>query len=79
MFNSEKHMVYFALMGWVTYIETGNFSGMDKSTILELAKTDRDVRKVANKLPVLTREQQETVYKIQNLATKILNGGNIES
>ena len=79
MFNSEKHMVYFALMGWATYIETGNFSGMDKSTILELAKTDRDVRKVTNKLPVLTREQQETVYKIQDLATKILNGGNIES
>lgn len=77
MFDSEKQMVYFALMGWAQYVETGNFSGMDKTTILKLAQSDKDMKRVAERLPILTREQQEVIYKIQDLATKVLNGGQL--
>ncbi len=78
MFDSEKSMVFTALMGWAKYIETGDFAGMDKVTLLKLAQTDKDVQCVVNKLPVLTREQQEIVYRIEDLATKVLNGGQME-
>ncbi len=78
MFDSEKQMVYFALMGWSKYIETGDFSGMDKKTILELARSDRDMKRAAERLPILSREQQEVIYKIQDLAIKVLNTGNID-
>ncbi len=77
MFDSEKQMTYFALMGWAKYVETGDFSGMDKSTILKLAQSDKEMERVAKRLPILTREQQEVVYKIQDLATKVLNGGQL--
>ncbi|CAM0058781.1 hypothetical protein VPH184E373B_0222 [Vibrio phage 184E37-3b] len=79
MFDSEKSMVYTALMGWAKYIETGDFSGMDKKTLLELARNDKDIQRVVQRLPVLTREQQEVVYKIEDLAVKILNGGQVDS
>ena len=66
MFDSEKSMVYTALMGWAKYIETGDFSGVDKKTLLELARNDKDIQRVVQRLPVLTREQQEVVYKIED-------------
>lgn len=78
MFDNEKQMVYFALMGWSKYIETGNFAGMDKKTILELARSDHDMKRVAERLPTLSREQQEIIYKIQDLVTKVLNTGKID-
>ncbi len=77
MFDSNKNMVYFALTGWAKYVETGDFSGMDKETILQLARNDKDMQRVASKLPVLSREQQEIVYKLQDLAMEVLNTGNI--
>lgn len=78
MFNSEKQMIYIALCGWAKYIETGDFAGMDKKTLLELSSNDKDIQRVVNKLPILTREQQEVVYKIEDLAMKVLNTGKID-
>ena len=77
IFDSEKHMAYPALMGWVTYIETGEFAGMDRSTILKLAATDKDMQRVAQRLPNLTIEQQPLVDKLRDLATKVLNNGQL--
>lgn len=78
MFDSNKQLVAFALQGWAQHIETGNFSGMDKKTILSLAKNDNDMQRVANKLPVLTRDQQELIYRLQDLASEVLMTGEIE-
>ena len=78
IFDSEKHMAYTAFMGWVTYIETGEFAGMDRSTILKLAATDKDMQRVAQRLPNLTIEQQHLVDKIRDLATKVLNNGQLD-
>jgi hypothetical protein len=77
MFDSEKSIIFSALMGWAKYIETGDFAGMDKATLLRLAENDRDIQRVVSRLPQLTREQQEFVYKLEDLATKVLNGGSI--
>lgn len=78
MFNSEKQMIYFALCGWVKYIETGDFAGMDKKTLLDLSHNDKDIQRVVQKLPILTREQQEIVYKLEDLAMRVLNTGKID-
>lgn len=68
-----KCLIYTALMGWKKYIETGNFSGMDKETILRLAQDDRDMQRVAGKLPQLDYGQQQFCERLENLAVKILN------
>lgn len=78
LFNSDKEIIFHALKGWINYIETGKFAGMDKKTILMLAQNDKDMERVANKLPVIEREQQEFIYKLDDLAIKILNGGGVD-
>lgn len=78
MFEDDNHLVYFSLMQWAKYIETGSFTGMDKQTILELAETSKDMKKEAENLPHLSRDQQEFVYRLQDLAKKILNDKPLE-
>ena len=77
MFKSNKEMVYTALMGWKKWVETGDFSGMDKKIILMLANGDRDMQRVASKLPQLTTEQVMVVKQIEDLAIEVLNGKGI--
>ena len=72
---SEKEMIYHALTGWVKYVETGNFSGMDRDTIIQLAANDKDMKRVANKLPTLTTEQIYFINKLRELSIKVLNNG----
>jgi len=73
MFESDDSIAYFAIMQWVRYIETGSFTGLDKKKMLELAESDRGVKRIAESLPVLAQEQQEFVYRLEDLAAKIIN------
>jgi hypothetical protein len=70
---NEKEMLVIALCGWITHIETGSFSGMDKNTILMLARDDKDMQRQARKLPIISVEQQEHITRIRNLITKVLD------
>lgn len=73
MFNSEKHIIYTALTGWAKYIETGSFSSMDKSTMIKLALSDKDMQRILNRLPQLSVEQEIFVNMLRELATKQLD------
>lgn len=77
MFKSDRQIIYTSLKGWVRYIETGEFVGMDKDLILELAKGDRDMQKVLQRIPVLTEDQKRFIKQINSLADKVLTTGNI--
>jgi hypothetical protein len=70
---SEKEMIYFALSGWINNVETGSFSGMDKNTILMLARDDRDMQRKARSLPILKAEQEMFIKQLRKLATKVVN------
>jgi len=74
---TEKEMVYTALTGWINHVETGNFAGMDKNTILMLARSDKDMRRKANKLPILMPEQQDFIKQLRELAHKITSGESV--
>jgi hypothetical protein len=67
--GSDRSLVFNALRSWAKYIETGSYSGMDKATMVKLG-TQGD-------LPTLTREQQEFVYRLQDLADRVLTTGGL--
>ena len=69
---TENEMIYLALNGWINHIETGTFDGMTKKQIILLSHNCKDLRDIANNLPVLTQEQQEGVSKIRELAHNII-------
>ncbi len=71
--REDKHLIFTALMGWKKYIETGDFSGMDKETMLDLARSDKDMQRLVAQLPKLDYAQQDFCKRLENLATKILN------
>lgn len=71
--KEDKALIYTALMGWKKHIETGNFAGMDKDTMLYLAHSDRDMQKVVSQLPKLDYAQQDFCKRLEDLATKVLN------
>ena len=71
---TEKEMVYIALTGWINHVETGKFAGMDKNTILMLARGDKDMQRQANKLPILKPEQEDFIKQLRVLAHKVMNG-----
>lgn len=69
---TDKEIIFRALGLWKGYIETGVFGGMSKEHILEFAKGDKDMRRVAEELPKLTAEQQEFVEKLRSLQIRLL-------
>jgi hypothetical protein len=71
---TEKEMIYIALSGWINHVETGKFAGMDKHTILMLARDDKDMQSKANKLPILMPEQEDFVKQLRVLAHKVMTG-----
>ncbi|AUR89237.1 hypothetical protein NVP1121O_209 [Vibrio phage 1.121.O._10N.286.46.C4] len=73
MFSDDRSKIFHALHGWVRYIETGSFAGMDKTLMQKLAVDCPDMRRKLSKLPVLTGEQEDFVKGLRELSIKVLN------
>lgn len=72
--QTDKSKLYTAVGGWIKWIETGNFSGMDRDKVLELAKGSKDMQRVASELPSLSEEQKHYLEDLRDLQQRVLKG-----
>lgn len=74
MMDTDKAKLYHAVSMWINYVETDSATGIPRDQIIELAKTDKDMQRIARNLPHLTVEQLSFLASLRDLQSRILSG-----
>lgn len=72
--SNDKEILSHAVSMWINYVETGSSTGPSRDQIINMAKGDKDMQRVANNLPPLTTEQLMFLSKLRDVRTRVLNG-----
>lgn len=75
--NKDREIIYHALSTTIQFVETGEVNGPTRDSIIEWARTDKDMERLSRKLPWLSEEQKAGVQEIRELMRKVINGENI--